>query len=369
MNQQSFGEFTALTRLGSSRGPKPILAQSTAEAGFARLVVIKQLFAGPGLETIIRRLQRVAQIDHPSLRRICKIGRASDSLFVALEYLEGVSFAQFCRARRRTRALSDPRLWCTLLTHACEGIHHAHKSGLLHGSLDPTKLFVTCGGLLKVLDLGLSDRPTDPEIVYTSPEHHRQTAGPSDDIYALGVIAWEAFAGRRIFTGTRFSRRDRSVPRLSRFAPAVPRAIADAVSRAMAVDPSERFTSARELGFALEKGAGDLGGLLSTVGIAAVVDLHFARKLEDDRRAIRVARERLDQSSARANRDFDRTERISPIENPPHCATELRALGSDLPDVSEFRAIASEAIGRIRCPRCRAELEVLLKGSDDTMVV
>ncbi|WP_437730107.1 protein kinase domain-containing protein [Sorangium sp. So ce1335] len=148
-----------------------------------------------------------------------------------------------------------------------------HARGYVHCDLKPENLFVSAAGRATIIDFGIArvvgrrgDAPDEELAVgtaeYMAPE---QSAGRADldaraDIYAMGVILYELFAGRPPFWGPRAAvledHRSRRPPRLSARV-AVPVAVEEVVHRCLAKDRSERFASAAELREALERALGD----------------------------------------------------------------------------------------------------------------
>lgn len=323
----SFGDYTILTTLGDDT----MLVQRAAEAGFARLAIIRTLMPAnhprrDQAAALMRDARMAAQLQHPNVQQIHELGTAQRQLYVALEYLEGIAFDQLLRARGRDPALSDPRLFCALLSQACEGLHQGHSlaSGpVIHGDLRPERLFITSGGTVKLLGLGL--RPiaeavaTEEELAsperyaYASPE---QVLGrpltPRSDVFTAGVLAWEAITGRRLFS--RPSRvevlRAISEPQVvppSALVPSTPAALDEAIRRALAPNPEDRFATARELAVALEEGVAERGAPLSTVAVAAGTEHWFGSELEAQRSLVLRARRELEElmSGGGPDDDFD----------------------------------------------------------------
>ncbi len=196
------------------------------------------------------------------------------SAYVLMELLEGRSLAGLLEERGRLEAAHAARL----VWQACEGVAVAHAAGIVHRDLKPDNLFVVRREdgreTVKLLDFGISKFTTGYEHAgtltsegsmmgtpyYMSPE---QAKGAKDvderaDIYALGVILYEALTGLRPFDEDSFPALVIKIhtgeyrPVLD-LRPELDPAMADVVHRAMHVDPAERFASARELQDALRQ--------------------------------------------------------------------------------------------------------------------
>lgn len=314
----TFGKYTVLASMGD---PHTLLVQRAAEAGFARLLVIRALVdlggSGGRIEGLLEDARLVARLQHPNIRQIHEVGTLDGQDYLALEYLEGIGYDQLLRARGRDPALADPRLHCALLAQSCEGLHQGHRhrapngpsTGLIHGCLRPEHLFVTSGGTVKLLDFGMrkahealapDDLARPEHYAYLSPE---QVLGrrpdPRSDVFSIGVLAWESLTGRRLFS--RASRVEvlraiahKPIPPPAAVEPTIPPPLNHVVARALARNPEERFQSSRELGVALEQAVSAIGSALSTVAIAACIDRFFAAELEAQRSVVLEARREIE---------------------------------------------------------------------------
>lgn len=322
----TFGQYTVLAAIGDDT----MLVQRAAEAGFARLLVIRPLDGieslGAAIEQTLSQAKLAARLHHPNLRQIHEVGKADGHPYIAFEYLEGIRFDQLLRARNRGPALTDPRLYCALLAQCCEGLHQAHRAripgkteiGLIHGCLRPERLFITSGGTVKLLGFGMrevhtaldADEMAQPEhYAYMAPEQvlGRQ-ADVRSDVFSMGILAWESLTGRRLFARANRVEVLRAItqnpiPPPNALAPAIPPRLNHVVVRALARNPDERFQSARELGVALEEGVSAIGSALSTVAIAANIDRFFTAELEAQRSIVLRARRELE--AAMADEDFE----------------------------------------------------------------
>jgi serine/threonine-protein kinase len=225
----------------------------------------------------LRRFEREGRIlralRHPNLVRGLEAGEAEGVRFIVMERLEGQTLAEVMVAAG-AEGLPTPLL-AQLVGQASRGLQAAHDlphpSGrpweLVHGDVSPQNVMVTPSGRVVVLDFGLArsgrSEPHPPEappgkLAYLSPE---QLLGrPVDrraDVFALGVILWEAVARRRLFKRaddgeTRRRIVEHKVEPPSRYAPELPRRLEAVIIQALRLEPEGRFQSATELAEALE---------------------------------------------------------------------------------------------------------------------
>ena len=221
--------------------------------------------------------QILASLNHDHIVRLLDGGTTDQGqAFVIMEYVEGEPLTRHCRAR----ALSlEARL--RLFTTVCGAVQYAHQHGVVHRDLKPANILVTRDHVPKVLDFGVaklleghfeSSGFTTTGIVpgpltpnYASPEQMRGLAvTTATDIYALGVILYEAVAGARPYE-TQGLPLDRVIALVLNDEPARPSAAAtnggglpysrrrlegdiDAVVlKAMSKEPADRYGSASEL--------------------------------------------------------------------------------------------------------------------------
>ncbi len=168
-------------------------------------------FLPPGLENDPDRLQRflgevrtARQVTHPNVCRVYDIDEVDGQHFLSMEYVDGEDLASLLLRIGRLpqeRAVSVAR-------EICAGLAAAHDRGILHRDLKPANIMIDGRGRVRLTDFGLASLIEDiPENevnvgtpAYMAPE---QIAGREvtvrSDIYALGLVLYEVFTGRRTF--------------------------------------------------------------------------------------------------------------------------------------------------------------------------
>lgn len=208
-----------------------------------------------------RREGRLAsRLAHPGICTPLAIGVDEGVPWLAMPLLVGSPFGTWVREHRGARA--------ALLGHlesCARALHAAHELGLVHRDVTPGNLFVTADDRAIVLDFGLARDLADAAptltlsqeqigtLPYMAPE--QLCGGRIDrrcDVYAMGIVLYEALAGRLPFVARQRSEMTRRIasgeaPRLRRVAPDVPRSLARIVEQAMDVDPARRYATAHEL--------------------------------------------------------------------------------------------------------------------------
>jgi len=223
--------------------------------------------------TFVSRFQREAQaaarLVHPNIVQIFDSGldEPSGRHFIVMEYIEGSSCAEILRDDGWV-AVDEA---VSIIEQACEGLDYAHRHGVVHRDVKPGNLLRAREGEVKLADFGIAKATEQSSITqvgsvlgtaaYLAPEQARgEEAGPRADLYALGVVAYQLISGRLPYEATSLTelalKQQREEPAmLDTLVAAVGAELADAVAIALALDPRDRYQTAREMGRAIGDGA------------------------------------------------------------------------------------------------------------------
>ncbi len=222
-----------------------------------------------------------ARIQSPHVVRVTDVDQTPDGLaFIVLEYLEGRTLQKIYEDlydQGRSLGYADALEYAVQI---CEGVEAAHEAGIIHRDLKPDNVMITTGPkgvpLVKLLDFGIAkvDRGgrtptptaqqprkglTRPGVLLGTPEYmapeqvySAETADVRADIFSLGVMFFEMFAGRRPVGGDEphqiaVSHVTGEISRLGDLAPGLPPELSAGIHRAMSAQPKDRFSSVHEL--------------------------------------------------------------------------------------------------------------------------
>jgi serine/threonine protein kinase len=201
------------------------------------------------------------QVAHPNVCRIYDIAEADGAHFVAMEYMDGEDLARLLR--RIGRLAHDKAV--DVARGIAAGLAAAHAKGVLHRDLKPANVMVDARGDARIMDFGLAlgagedDGTISGTPAYMAPEQlDGQQATVQSDLYALGLVMYELFTGKRALNARTLPERVRDITSEIATPSSVIRDIDPAVERiilrCLANDPMQRPRSAREVVNALPGG-------------------------------------------------------------------------------------------------------------------
>ena len=266
--------------LGKGGMAELFLGRLHGAGGFAKLVALKRILPHLASDKQFRDMflnegRIAAHLSHPNVCQVFELDESDDELYLAMEYLDGVSWDHLCRELATGNDRARSRLAVGVIAQACEGLHYAHTlrdlegnaMQVVHRDVSPQNLFVTVDGVCKVLDFGVSKMMTDGprtrsgvikgKLPYMAPEQIRGEAiDGRADVFALGVCIWEALTMQRLYDRpTDFmiwkAITEEDVPSVLVHWPECPPALDAVVRRALERDPDRRFATAREFAEAL----------------------------------------------------------------------------------------------------------------------
>lgn len=217
-----------------------------------------------GLNTLYQEARTARLVGHQNVCRVFDVGEFDGVPFISMEYVDGENLKSLLS--RIGRVPHDKAL--EIARQLCRGLHAIHEQGLLHRDLKPTNVMIDGRGRARITDFGLaaaardlagsSNRAGTP--AYMAPE---QIAGRAvttrSDLYSLGLILYELFTGKRVFSGqswadfSRLHQGEEPTPPSALVAdvdPAVERVILQCLEK----DPSRRPVSAMAVLGALSGG-------------------------------------------------------------------------------------------------------------------
>jgi serine/threonine-protein kinase len=233
-----------------------------------------------------REAQAVARLSHPHMVQVFDSGRDGNVHFIVMEYVEGEDLKTMLR---REHTLSEKRAR-EIGAQVCEVLAYAHAQGIVHRDIKPQNILLTFDGQVKVTDFGIARALASAAITetgtvlgsvqYLSPEQARGLGvGQSADLYSLGVVLFEAVAGRLPFDGDSpitiaLKHIHEAPPTPGHDGAPVNRETERIILKALAKDPRDRYRSAEEMREDLIGAAAHWG----EVGLSGIEDTKVARR-------------------------------------------------------------------------------------------
>ncbi len=175
----------------------------------------------------------IALADHPNIVKLFDYGKWEEGLYIAMEFLRGVSLRQFLMQQ----SFSLKRC-LDIILQVAYALTHLHTHGVIHRDLKPENILITEDGEVKVIDFGIAQlheekSPVSHKVIgtpsYMSPEQKEnpQNATFSSDIFALGIIAYELILGKLSYGMINLS--------------LLPTGLQKILGKALAISPTERY--------------------------------------------------------------------------------------------------------------------------------
>jgi len=259
------------------------LGRLIGPVGFTRLVAMKVLHplcADHEHYTMLLDEARISsRVRHPNVVQTLDVVHDDQRVCIVMEYVHGVDLSSAVNGANRLGERMPPNIASSVLVDVLKGLHAAHEAraedgqslGLVHRDVSPHNVVVGVDGIARVLDFGIAkvlrkDHVTAEGLVkgkvaYMAPE---QLVGGvltrQSDVYAAGVVLWEALTGRRLFGGVDGEKLvarvlGERVPPPSEVTPGIDPALDAVVLRAVASEQRERFATANEMAVALAEAA------------------------------------------------------------------------------------------------------------------
>jgi serine/threonine-protein kinase len=315
--------YVAFVKLAAG-GAATVFVAARADAPDGELVALKRphphVLDDPRQRAALLREAEIASaIRHPNVVPVRDIHEIDGEIELVLDYVEGASLASLIAGEASHDSCVPPAIAARILLDACAGLTAVHSAtdangkplGLVHRDVSPQNILVGTDGIARLTDFGLAKAiyegaPSTTQgtlkgkLGYMAPEYvSRGRIEASGDVFALGVVAWEAFAGRRLFRGDNEAQTLDHVLRTDALPLAsVSQALAPldaAIAHAVAKEATARVATAAAFAEALESGARVLGPIASHAEVGAYVarvtqgDLLERRaRIEEERRAIRA---------------------------------------------------------------------------------
>jgi len=305
---EEFGPYLVYERLGQG-GMATVHRAEKRGVGFRRPIALKRLLphvaAEPDLiKLFVDEARLASHLHHANVAQTYELGKVGETFFIAMEYASGPTLTQIVRQCQLAAGEIPLTITVNILSQVCEALDYAHnlcdESGqplrIIHRDVSPANIIVTNTGLVKLIDFGIakatiSSVKTQTGFIkgkfgYIAPEYIAGQIDARVDLFAVGVVAHEMLAGRRLFEGeddfeTLANIREMAIRPPSQWNPHVTPDLDDIVMTALARDPAERWQSAAAMQVALSNAAREFGMVVGSHQLAEWVDWAFSQVPRD----------------------------------------------------------------------------------------
>ena len=274
MAGETIGPFRILRKLGAGGMGDVYLAEDTR---LDRKVALKcpsesWLASADARARLHREARAAARLNHPNIAAIYDVFDIDARPYIVIEYVEGEALSTI--AARGPLPVDQA---VRIVRQLAEALEAAHSNGVIHRDLKPANVMITPSGVAKVLDFGLartaesrsaaSQQLTEAGQILGTPDYMApeqfvgRTADERSDLYSLGAVLYELVTGRRPFeAGDPVGRvmSGLTPPPAREQNPNLPPALDRLLTKALALDPRERFQSASDFRRELDIIAGSL---------------------------------------------------------------------------------------------------------------
>jgi serine/threonine protein kinase len=263
-----FGRYQVRSQIGEGGMGEVYLAQDTQlDRAIALKILTAEVARDPQrLHRFLQEARAASALSHPNVAHIYEIGEASDTHFIAMEYVEGVELDK--KIAGRPLAVSEI---LDIAIQVADALDEAHAKGITHRDIKSSNIMITARGRVKVLDFGLAklslpsgarDRTSDSELAtrvktspgivmgtvnYMSPEQAMgREVDHRTDVFSFGVVLYEMGTGRLPFSGETITetidRITHSQPEaIARLNYSVPPELEVIIKKALRKDRDERY--------------------------------------------------------------------------------------------------------------------------------
>ena len=293
---ERIAHYEVLGQIGSGGMGEVYLARDTSLGRKVALKLLPPSFtADPQLRArFVREAQLASALDHQNVCTIHEVGQSSNFLFIAMQYIEGVTLKQVIGSR----AMKLDAL-ISISLQAADALAAAHDQGIIHRDIKSNNIIITSRGQVKVLDFGLakltdlaaSDDKAESELAsqltrtgavmgtpsYMSPEQARgDRVDHRSDIFSLGVVIYEMASGEVPFkrnsqAETMNAVINESHTSVTELNDKLPAGLSAAIDRALSKDPRDRYQSMGEMLRDLREVGREVGLLGSSDSQGAVI--------------------------------------------------------------------------------------------------
>lgn len=271
-----FGKYQLIEKVAQGGMAEVYKAKSYGVAGFEKLVCIKKILPhlsknGEFVKMFINEAKIAVSLNHANIVQVYDLGKVSDEYYMGMEFIHGQDLMTIIKLGRKTRRFLPIPTGVYIITELCRGLDYAHNlsdpSGrplnIVHQDVSPHNLMISYEGDVKLMDFGIAsfdagddaaeEKVGGGKFAYMAPEQaNGMGVDRRSDIFAAGIILYEVITGQRLYAGK--DRREKmrmvrnaEIPPPRAVNPEIPVRLEEILLRALARDPDDRYSEARDM--------------------------------------------------------------------------------------------------------------------------
>jgi serine/threonine protein kinase len=262
--QKSLERYDVLDRIAVGGMAEVFLAKAYGAHGFEKTLAIKrilpELAQNPEFEArFIAEAKVSVRLSHANIVQVLDFGRIGESLFIAMEYVDGLDLAAMQRKFKDEGRLIPLPAAFHIAIETLRAIDYAHQHNVVHRDVSPSNILISRAGEVKIADFGIAiaAQPNrggigvGPKKVmgkwrYMSPEQTRgEPLDTRSDLFSAAVVMFEMFTGEKLFPGDEADDIIKNIdkmpiPRMSAMRSAIPSRLDEVLAPALARKPIDR---------------------------------------------------------------------------------------------------------------------------------
>jgi len=257
------------------------LAEQLGADGFRKIVAIKTikkeyLKNKENVDLFVGEAKLVADLIHENVLQVYQLGQTKGIYYIVMEYAHGKNLADFIKEHKTRGKVTNVEIGAFVISRVCRALHYAHEAksmsgqplNIVHRDVTPSNVIVTYGGVVKLTDFGIAKAvsmatPDEQEVImgklpYMSPEQAKFVGTTrQSDVFSLGLVMYELLTNTVVYNVNDIDdlvdKMDNySIKPPRRLNPHIPEKLEQIMMRALETNASNRYTSAKEFGQALE---------------------------------------------------------------------------------------------------------------------
>src|SRR5690349_2251229 len=261
--QKTLERYDVLDRIAVGGMAEVFLAKAYGAHGFEKTLAIKRIL--PELardpefeERFIAEAKVAVKLSHANIVQVLDFGRFAGSLFIAMEFIDGLDLAAVLRRGKEHGRMVPIAAAFHIAIEIARGLDFAHSHGVVHRDVSPSNILLSKAGEVKIADFGIAVAATPGRIAhgsrrkvmgkwrYMSPEQARgEPLDTRSDMFSAAAVMYELFTGDKLFPGDEAEDIIRNIhemplPRASEARRGLPARLDDVLHQALSRRPQDR---------------------------------------------------------------------------------------------------------------------------------